>query len=206
MGCRALRAAADHQRHLGANRVLLELVVFDLRLLLQLAVVVNLHALGLAGAVVGNGHERPRVGLELVFRHHLQGIVRVGMDKVHRDPPALHPDIPAAEGVCIIHAGDHGIGRVVGRNADPEGHAERLVVFEIATTRKFAGLAVEQNGGHAVRAGLPGGRRRERKFGLLAGEQNAGGAPLPFVEGQIDERSVLWQRLGDDRGSGRFDP
>ena len=106
---RTLGTAADHERNLRADRAFLKLVVFDLRLFLQLAVVVDLHTLGLARAVVGDRNERPFVGLELILRDDLQPILRKGMDKVHRDAPALNPDIPAPIGIRLVHPRDHGI-------------------------------------------------------------------------------------------------
>ena len=144
---RTFGTAADHQRDLRADRAFLELVVFDLRLFLQLAVVVNLHPLGLARAIVGDRNERPFVGLELILRDDLQRILRIGMDQVHRDAPALNPDIPASIGIRLVHPRDHGIGGVVAGHADPERRTKGLIMLEVATVREFTGLAIEEDCG-----------------------------------------------------------
>ena len=196
---------ADRQRHVRADRVLLELVVFDLRLLWQ-AVVVDLHPLRLPGAVVGDRDERPGVGLELIRGDDLERIVGIVMDQVHPDPPTVDGDVPAP--VCIrdIHPGDHRVARIVGGRADPERRTEALVMFEIAAGREFPGLAIEEQGGRAARARLPSGRGRERQIALLAGNLHAGRAAGPLEQWQVDHRRVLWKRPGHDLGRDLLHP
>ena len=125
---------------------------------------------------------------------------------MHAHPAALHPDIPALIGLGVVHAGDDGIGAVVGRRPQPERHAKRLVVLEVAGAGDLRSSAVEQRRRCAIRSWLPGRRGREWQVALLADELHEGTRPLPFGERQIDERRVLRERLGHDRHVGLPDP
>ena len=190
VGRGAGRPAADRERHLVPDRVLLEGVRLDVQSL-ELAVVEDLDPLGAARAVIGDRDLRPGIGGELILGRNLHRVVRPGMDHVHAEAAALDPSIPAAVGVGDVHPGDDGIGGVIGRRADPEGEAEALVLFEVAEARQFGCLAVEEEPLGAGGPGLPGRLGGEGEVAVGAGELHLRDAPLPFGERQLRDRSVL---------------
>ncbi len=81
---------------------------------------------------------------------------------------ALDPQIPAAEVVVVVHAGEDRAGAVVRRQLDPRRIRERLVRVEVAGVRQFEHGALIQIRGLCARATRPPfDRRRQRRFSVL---------------------------------------
>ena len=124
---RRLRPAADHQRCLGLDRVLLERVGLDLRLL-ELAVVVDLHALGLHrhGEVQHRGAARRIVGDVDVEPGFLGlvgdgGEVRDSIGEAYGTPLVLRRDDRVADRLSDVCA-----SRVDPEIPEPRGQWDRL--------------------------------------------------------------------------------
>ena len=190
------RAAAYRERRGSLDRLLVELVLVDLRLLL-LAVVGDRHAFGFAGAVVGHRDERPGIGRKLGFGHDLEGLLGPGVDQVHRDPAVFHPDVPAAVFLRLVHAGDHRTARATARWPQPEGDAERLVAFEVAATRQLGRPAVQHDRGRSARPCLPCRGCGEREVGLLAEEGCVRRRSRALGKGQVHQRRLPGEHRGD---------
>ena len=109
MGGRAGRTTADRKRHLGADRVLLKTVVFDLQWLRD-TVIIKPHAFHGAAAVVGECDVGPDISRELRLGHDLEGVFRPGVGQVHGNPPPLHPHVPTAVVVGFVHPGHDRVG------------------------------------------------------------------------------------------------
>ena len=205
MGFAAAGAAADRQRHLGANRVLLKAVGLDVHLLSN-AVVEHRHAARGAGAVVAECDERPAVSRQLLGGHHLEGVVGPGVNQVHPHPPLLHPEVPAAiHRLGRVHAGEHRVGGVVGGGLQPAADGEGLVKLEAAHRRKRGSLAGEQ-GRLAARPILPGERCRQRHVLLLSRDLGDRLGSLAFSERQLQQGRVLREPAADAFGCGRLHP
>src|SRR5581483_9246692 len=102
---------------------------------LRRTVEVDAHAGRLAGAVVGDQDVIPLPRLQGRPGRHLEGVVGPLVDDVHADAVVLKPQVPAAEGVAVLHAGDGGAGGAAARELHPGADGERLVLLEVTDLR-----------------------------------------------------------------------
>ena len=136
----------------------------------------------------------------------LQGIVGPGVDQVHRHPPLLDPEIPAAihRSGCV-HAGDDCVGRVVGGRLEPAADGEGLVKLKVTGFGKRRGGAIESSG-LAARPILPGERWLKRHVLPCAGDLGDGVRSLTFGERQVKEWCVLREPGSNALRRGFTDP
>ena len=83
----------------------------------------------------------PFARLDGIFGHRLEGVRRPFVDDVGADAVVLDPQIPAAEIVLIVHAGDDGAAGDVLRELDPGAVGKALVLLEVADVGQFHGRA-----------------------------------------------------------------
>ena len=115
---------------------------------LGLAVVVDLDALGLPRAVVGDEDVVPPFRLHGGPRQDPQRVLVPGADDLDSGAAALHPEVPAAVAVRDVHAGQERAVDGVG-DLDPGAAREGLVGLDVAQ--------IAQIGGDARRPGGPPG-------------------------------------------------
>ena len=200
---RAGVAAADVERLVGANRIA-ELVVLD-RPFLGLAVEIDLDAGRFAGAVVGDEHMLPDIGLERRFRVDLDRVVGPRVDDVHGDGVALRKNVVAAVAVGVVHAGDHRAVAAAGR-LHPRAIAERVSAFEIADVAGVDEISASELERAGVFAFAPGGVAVDLAGSFFAVEGDSNFGAGRFVERQVRQQIARQQRLIFRRRRGRLRP
>ena len=139
LNARLLVALAEFERQFVVDRAF-EIVRLVVGLEL-LAVEIDLHAVGLAAAVVGDENVVPFVRRERFPAYHFNSILIPGADDVGAGAVALHPQIPAAIARAFLDAGHGRAGDAIARQAHPRAVGEGLVVLESICVRHGHSLA-----------------------------------------------------------------
>ena len=151
---------------------------------LQLAVVIDAHAAGLFGAVVGHADVGPLLGDQGSLRDDLQRVVLPFARDVGADFVAFEPEVPAAMVGFVIHAGEDRAGLVAAAELDPEAGREALIGFEVADICNFDGGRGLQAEGLLlfVAGGGPGDGRFAGDFAICTVDGQLERLAFAFVE------------------------
>ena len=179
-------AGPEAEGHLGADVRLGGKAVGVDEGLLRFAFDEELDALGLARAIVGGDDLHFLVERDRAGGADLEGLVRPPLDDVHDRVAVLDPEIPAAEGITLVHAGED---RAVGALGHLEAHLHRpgLRGLEVTQGRVFVGggpieheapLALVDDRGAGELGGQGRAGRRLQRGGAIGVEHPARGQGL----------------------------